>query len=116
VPHPEALQLLAQGGAQAPPLPAALAPGPEFLYHLGWSSHAAGAGEPVFPRPLGQPLGDPRAPGPRGARRGTLRALGGALAPSAGPLCAAHLPPRVFTANSHGPRSHVRAPAEREPT
>ena len=52
-----------------------------------WPGLTRGGGEPVFPRPLG----DPRAPVPRGARRGTLRALGGALATSAGPLCAAHL-------------------------
>jgi hypothetical protein len=66
------------------------------------------AGVSVFPRPLG----DPRAPVPRGARRGTLRALGGALAPSPpGPLCG---PPRVFTANSHGPMC-ARPPRENPP-
>lgn len=69
-----------------------------------------GGGEPVFPRPLG----DPRAPVPRGARRGTLRALGGALAPSAGPLCAAHL---AYSQPIHtGPcRMCVRPPRENPP-
>jgi len=69
-----------------------------------------GGGEPVFPRPLG----GPRAPVPRGARRGTLRALGGALAPSAGPLCAAHL---AYSQPIHtGPcRMCVRPPRENPP-
>jgi hypothetical protein len=69
-------------------------------------AHAAGACR-FFQIP--RPLGDPRAPVPRGApARHPPRARRGPRTLGRAPMCG---PPRVFTANSH--RAHVRLTSDR---